>query len=415
MYIAADLVEERYRGGPSEPFHILDLAKIDGSERVPWLTMRLDQVFRYGQTRSSSSSKDTKTKVERWLVYDPSVASFQPQPRIFQHRFTGSRVADYAMLAAAHAPSLNWAEQTVAAGREAWVYLVNALRSVVGHELHNFLDQPSLYEVSKAYIDPEGSARKQISHPPPSVPLASYCYWVRLVLLQGSEGVQATAQNKRTDEETKTRLNEQNSTAADERNFWEKLRDSFEGEKLSASRPVIKEQHLTILGYGDADAVFTAAALANSSELAKLQELVGPTSKDWASEIARLLQDVEAAASSKPDGTKSTLPTGNQYTSQAEAPVSDLDRKKFEAELLLWKSNFNNTKAGKYVEAQNKTQSDPHTRNTSNSTTNPSMQRNIPHGSEQIPNMTSEQIPSRTSDKIQNRPRSHSVVNQLKG
>ncbi|KAK0629292.1 hypothetical protein B0T17DRAFT_505870 [Bombardia bombarda] len=138
LFIAAEFVEEQYRGGPLRSYHLKDLAEgnpsVDHGEGS-WLTVQLNECFQYGQSGSGG-------KINRWLVYHPSVAKGISSPRIFQHRFTGLPTADLAKNIAKELPE--FAPDQFSAAAEAGVNLAiistDVLKSAVGHYLHPFLD-----------------------------------------------------------------------------------------------------------------------------------------------------------------------------------------------------------------------------------------------------------------------------------
>ncbi|KAF2497634.1 hypothetical protein BU16DRAFT_559369 [Lophium mytilinum] len=145
IFIAAEFAEKGYQGGPMQDYHILDLA---GKEEG-WITLRLNECFHYGQNGSGKL-------LRRWIVYHPPISPKLKAPKIFQHRFTGLSTVEFAMAASEDLPE--WAgyfgdqyETGAELGGKLAMLGVNALKSVMGHFLHEFMDTAGVQDARSRY------------------------------------------------------------------------------------------------------------------------------------------------------------------------------------------------------------------------------------------------------------------------
>ncbi|KAJ5946377.1 hypothetical protein N7454_003216 [Penicillium verhagenii] len=90
IYIAAEFIEEEYAESLSDlhQFHLKDIAIESGaSEKFPWVTMKLNGAFCYGQN-------GTGDKLRRYIIYHPSIGPGIQRPNIHQHRFTDTEITN---------------------------------------------------------------------------------------------------------------------------------------------------------------------------------------------------------------------------------------------------------------------------------------------------------------------------------
>ncbi|KAK6359108.1 hypothetical protein TWF696_000275 [Orbilia brochopaga] len=81
LFIASEFWEDKYQGGPFTGFHLKGLMKASSS--TGWLTLRLNEVFQYGQNYGK-----TIHICHRWIVYHPPLSGHYGFPLPYQHRFT---------------------------------------------------------------------------------------------------------------------------------------------------------------------------------------------------------------------------------------------------------------------------------------------------------------------------------------
>ncbi|KAF3940325.1 hypothetical protein ABW19_dt0201260 [Dactylella cylindrospora] len=83
LFIASEFWEDKYQGGPFKAFHLKGLMETSGS--TGWLTLRLNEVFQYGQNYGK-----TIHICHRWVVYHPPLSGHYGFPLPYQHRFTSA-------------------------------------------------------------------------------------------------------------------------------------------------------------------------------------------------------------------------------------------------------------------------------------------------------------------------------------
>ncbi|VUC37254.1 unnamed protein product [Clonostachys rosea] len=150
IYIAQEYIEKGYAGGLVKKYHIHDLAKAanKGKQVPPWVTMRLDAHFHYGQDGKNQN-------LRRWIVYHPSIIRGVPPPAMHQHRFTGLPKIEWLSAAAADAYEIG-ADTTT--GIQAGAFLasklgakaIDMMASKFGDPLHQFLSQKEAHTVMYA-------------------------------------------------------------------------------------------------------------------------------------------------------------------------------------------------------------------------------------------------------------------------
>ncbi|KAM3420237.1 hypothetical protein BST61_g3526 [Cercospora zeina] len=134
VYVASQFVLQNFCDGPMEAFHLGNLA---GTHK--WVTMELNDCFEYGQDTNHKSRK-----LERFIVYHPSVVPGVPTPNMFQHRFTGT-IADGlpdSLDEITHLlPKENGVRMAGQLSSKTFSYLFEWGKSVAGDPLHAFLDR----------------------------------------------------------------------------------------------------------------------------------------------------------------------------------------------------------------------------------------------------------------------------------
>ncbi|KAK3389206.1 hypothetical protein B0H63DRAFT_445419 [Podospora didyma] len=201
IFIAAEFVEDQYRGGPMLPYHIKDLTqRSPDSKPGSWVTAQLDECFHYGQY----SSGDT---LNRWLAYHPSISKGIPSPRMFQHRFTGLPALELTKTVAGELPGLA-PDSTIKAGAKLTVKLAevgtNVMKRVAGHYLHPFLNAQkravALYLQRLIEVDPPKDSTNKTTTNTPEVETA------KIIAMQVIETLVAGRVNKKTEEGQAQRL-----------------------------------------------------------------------------------------------------------------------------------------------------------------------------------------------------------------
>ncbi|CAG9982475.1 unnamed protein product [Clonostachys byssicola] len=188
IYIAQEYAEKGYAGGLVKKYHIHDLAKAaNGGKQVPpWVTMRLDAHFHYGQDGKNQN-------LRRWIVYHPSIIRGAPPPAMHQHRFTGLPKIEWLNAVASDASDIGAGTN---AGIQAGAYLgskigakaIDMMASKFGDPLHQFLSQKEAHTVMYASMEKLNLTGKNGELPPRTKQLIAVQIWeVQKIILDIKE------------------------------------------------------------------------------------------------------------------------------------------------------------------------------------------------------------------------------------
>ncbi|KAJ5080925.1 hypothetical protein N7456_013635 [Penicillium angulare] len=168
IFIAAEFFEDEYAGSPSDfaHFHLKDIAhSAIASEKSPWVTMKLNGVFCYGQSYGLVSVK------RRYIIYHPCVGPGIRRPKIYQHRFTGDTEVSEGVMKGLEGSAKKVPDPYKPLGAvlsEFGKLVFNVGKASVGDELWVFLDENYLEKVEKKcpelkYLGDEGKLKERLA------------------------------------------------------------------------------------------------------------------------------------------------------------------------------------------------------------------------------------------------------------